>query len=173
MPTMATLLSRSALAFSIELVEDGFFVPDEGHVPSSMSNGFRFVHLPGIDPPMQFFRANVAPETGAEEAVSLLVINAIQPALGDDGIGRLHATMAAAKSQPTACFCLAGGRGWVRARAARGVDREVTAAAVAVVQFSASWDESDPIVVDVDGIEFAVSVSFADGRHRARVALVD
>jgi hypothetical protein len=170
---MASTESRSALVFSIELLESGFFVPADGHAPATSPNAFRIVHLPDISTSLQFFRARITTGEGQEVAASLLVINAISPAPGDDGMSSLHETMTAAKSQPGACFCLAGGDGWLRARAARGLDREVTAAAVAVVQFAASWDESEPIVVDVDGTEFTVSVSFADGRHRARVALID
>jgi hypothetical protein len=165
--------NRSARTFTVDSIETTIAYP-EGEVTAATSpDGIRFVVLPGLTEPLQFFRVPVAAEASDEPPPTLLVVNALHAPLAGERTEGVRAILAATQRNAIPCFVDAYRAGWTRARAVSGANREVTAAAVAVVQYGASWDESDPIVVDVNGTEFAVSVSFRDGKLRARVTWID
>jgi hypothetical protein len=106
----------------------------------------------------QYFRVIVEP------AIELLVISAHQPPLDDDALAVLERDLRRGWASDSLAFIREDRTGFARVTWPRGAEREHAAMAVAVVKASASWDETSPIVIDVDGRVFDVVASY-DGEH--------
>jgi hypothetical protein len=60
--------------------------------------------------------------------------------------------------------------GWARATSATGAPPHETAAAVAHVKVVAGWDETEPVVVTVDGAAWQVLARFHEERWQLAVS---
>jgi hypothetical protein len=81
---------------------------------------------------------------------------------------RVRSALATALPDATLCFTTEDREGF--ARLVGDPERApAIAAAVAVVKYYASWDESDPIDVTVNDDEFAVAVGISESEYRATV----
>ncbi|MBA3463948.1 MAG: hypothetical protein H0T46_28585 [Deltaproteobacteria bacterium] len=104
----------------------------------------------------QYFRVIIEP------AIELLVISVHFPPLDDDALAAVERDLRSGWASDRLAFIREDRIGWAKVTWPRGTDREHAAAAVAVVKASASWDESSPIVVEVEGQTFDVVTAFAD-----------
>jgi hypothetical protein len=161
-------MAQAVLVFAIE---DGFLCRP-GHPDIGVPNAQRFVFLPvpGIEDGVMFFRYRTARQAdlpGAECFV--LMAN-----LGGDpkGVAEENA-VALERAFPHAMHVLLldARTGWARAMSssATAASEPELAAAVAAVCAGASWDESDPILVELDGATFAVRLEHAGTFWRATI----
>ena len=102
----------------------------------------------------QYFRVILDP------AIELLVISAHFPPLDDDALAAVERDLRLGWASDRLAFIREDRTGWARVTWPRDTDREHAAAAVAVVKASGSWDESSPIVVEVEGQTFDVVTAF-------------
>jgi hypothetical protein len=146
------------------IVEDGLYhPPHQGAAPALRANGFRHIPVAGLGSPVQFFRVRlVDPTSGATS--EQLVISAHHPPMPDAVVREVSALRVHAPGVALA-FTLEDRVGWARAVADTPA---AGAAAIAIVKASASWDESDPIAVDVAGVSFDVRA-----RHDGEAWVVD
>jgi hypothetical protein len=63
--------------------------------------------------------------------------------------------------------------GWARVACSDGDAGALASAAVATVKASAGWDESTPIIVDVEAQRFTVMMEYVDKQWRAEVRRVE
>lgn len=162
---------KAPLRLLVDALGYGFFIPDTEVAPATTPLGFELVKVDGSTEPLQFSRVRVSPEGPGDPPAELLLIGAHSSALRSEALEALCAKLDRFGGTP--CFWTDFEPGFARTGAARGVPREWTAAAVAVVMYSAAWDDSDPLEVDVDGIKFAVSTNHTGGRFAASVTLID
>jgi hypothetical protein len=164
---------REAVVFAIE---DGFLCPP-GHPHVGQPNASRFVFLPvaGIEHGPQFFRFRAVTD-GDQAGVECFVLNAIGAAdptgIADREVLHLERAFPAA----THALLLDARTGWARATLSPGMtgdQPELAAACVAAVRAGAGWDESDPIVVELPGATFAVSLEHAGTFWRATIRTSD
>lgn len=104
----------------------------------------------------QYFRVILDP------TIELLVISAHFPPLDDDALAAVERDLRSGWASDRLAFIREDRTGYARVTWPRGADREHAAAAVAVVKASGGWDESSPIVIEVEGQTFDVVAAFAD-----------
>ena len=157
---------------SIVPFEDGFLCdPTHPHVGEVSPQRFVFLPLPGLASSAQYFRFNAGVEHDAPTA-EYFILNG---AAGEDSrIAATDAVRHLAIAFPSAMHTvmLESRTGWARARASvqsTPVQTELAAACVAAVLAGASWDESDPILVEMVDTLFAVSLVRVEGLWRATV----
>jgi hypothetical protein len=144
------------LFVSGSVVEDGFYHPS-GDDPRSVVDASGFRHLPvaGLSATLQFFRVRLV-EPGSGTSSEHVVLSAHYPRLADPVILSLEAALRPHTAGAALAFTLEDRTGWARARA--DSPGPLAAAAIAVVKACASWDESDPIVVELARRCFDVSL---------------
>lgn len=141
-------------------VEDGFLCPPgDPNAGKTNPNGFVFLATPGVTRGLQYFRFEVA--TADDSGTEHFVLNA--SSAGDPtGVAALEVPHLERAFPAAVHTLLTDARpGWARAQPAgtRGETLPAGAAAcVAAVCAGAAWDESDPIVVEIGGRDFAASL---------------
>jgi hypothetical protein len=143
------------LFVSGSVVEDGFYHPWRDDT-KSVIDAFAFRHIPiaGLSTTLQFFRVRlVEPSSGASS--EHVVLSAHHPRLADSVITTLDAALRPHTRGVALSFTLEDRSGWARALA--DSPGPLAAAAIAIVKAHASWDESDPVVVELARRCFDVS----------------
>ncbi|WP_437708440.1 hypothetical protein WMF45_30170 [Sorangium sp. So ce448] len=166
---MARAAREHAVSAEVKPIEDGFLVPP-GHPGAGEVTAGRFVMLPvpGVEPSPQFFRYSAAlqgdPRTS--EFFILIATPGGDPSAAPRALPHLERAFPSA----TVALLLDARTGWVRARVSALKDagrKELAAGCVAAVLAGASWDESDPILVELDEEHFAVSLVHGSERWHA------
>jgi hypothetical protein len=151
---------QHAVSAEVKPIEDGFLVPP-GHPGAGEVTAGRFVMLPvpGVEPSPQFFRYSAAlqgdPRTS--EFFILIATPGGDPSAAPGALPHLERAFPSA----TVALLLDARTGWARASVSALKDagrKELAAGCVAAVLAGASWDESDPILVELDEEHFAVSL---------------
>ena len=167
----SVVLGGPALAMSTEaqsqrricadLVDYGFFGPPEKlQNETRTAQGFLFVPVAGVDRLLQFFRVCVG--DGEREFV---VVDSRDGA--DRGVAR---TAAAQRFGSAGCVLLLhDGEGHATVQHELNTERLEVAAAIAVIRYSAAWDESEVIVISDSDSQYAVSITVEDRRLWALV----
>ncbi|WP_441292578.1 hypothetical protein ACSRUE_21230 [Sorangium sp. KYC3313] len=151
---------QHGVSVQVKPIEDGFLVPP-GHPGAGEVTAGRFVMLPvpGVEHSPQFFRYSAALQ-GAPRASEFFVL--IATPFGDpSAASRALPHLERAFPSATVALLLDARTGWARASVSALNDagrKELAAGCVAAVLASASWDESDPILVELDEAHFAVSL---------------
>lgn len=153
---------RHAVSAQVKPIEYGFLVPP-GHPGAGEVTAGRFVILPvpGVEHSPQFFRYSAAlqgdPHTS--EFFILLATPGADPSAASRALPHLERAFPSA----TVALLLDARTGWARASVSALKDagrKELAAGCVAAVLAAASWDESDPILVELDEERFAVSLVY-------------
>jgi hypothetical protein len=162
---------QHGVSVQVKPIEDGFLVPP-GHPAAGEVTPGRFVMLPvpGVEHGAQFFRYTAALQ-GDSHAFELFVLIATP---GGDPSAAHRALPHLERAFPAAAVALLldARTGWARARVSALRDpgrNELAAGCVAAVLAGASWDESDPILVELDEERFAVSLVHESARWHAVV----
>lgn len=166
---MASSESGLSWTASVEIVEDGFFHSAE-ECPDDRIDDNRWHHIGviGLPASVQFFRARVSPTN--EPPSEHLLIGTYYPRLPDETLKAVRSSIAA--TYPSASLsCVVE---WSTGRSkliheGRQSPFAVAAAAAAWMCFG-SWDESDPILVTVDGRTLAASMEHSANRWYARLS---
>lgn len=155
------------------IIEDGFVKPLEPlESPGSEkteSGPFRILCLPGIDTTLQYFRVSLTSATTSLRLRESVVICANHPALTDEAIASNTAALSTHFPGQVLLFLRQSRTGWARVTCVDSPPDEVAAAATAAVMALGGWDESSPIVVEVDTHPYDVFLEFRDKQWVARV----
>jgi hypothetical protein len=150
---------------------DGFFREPEGGFQATLVDPHRFHHVPlaGLPEPLQFFRSTAI---ASENRSSLhLVLLGLQ--LSDDAMFASARAVRDAFPETVVTFVRDARTGYARATCCHPVAGELASAAassVAAMLAGGSWDESDPIVIDLDSARFDVSLELRQtGGWTARI----
>lgn len=141
----------------------GFFVPE----PSAPTPDFAAVHVPGLSSALQFFRVTVVSHLG-ERTEHVLVSGYFPPLPSEtlaDTVRRLQPVCAPAALS----VVVADKTGWAKVSSFSAAAPERTAAGVAYSKASGGWDDTNPIVVEVDEVTFQVSPIFIDEKWQLAV----
>jgi hypothetical protein len=161
-------------------LESGFFAADRELAAAMRAHQFSTRVIPDIDEATQFFRVRVdmrdSPSPTSEVWVIFLRPPGYAAALARAAqlpdvhphLVELRPRLLAALPEARFCFVTDDREGYARLADASPV---AFAAAVAVVKYFASWDESDPIVITTGHERLAVSVDFATDHYMATVRL--
>lgn len=155
-------MREHAVSAQVKPIEDGFLVPPGNPWAGQVTAG-RFVILPvpGVEPSPQFFRYSAAlqGDPHSSELFILLATPEADPSAASRALPHLERAFPSA----TVVLLLDARTGWARASVSALKDagrKELAAGCVAAVLAGASWDESDPILVELDEERFAVSLVY-------------
>jgi len=152
---------------TIENIEIGFFVPRDELAEDTRVEAFLLIGVAAFEDQLQFFHVRVFPD--AEPPSEHFVLNFNGARVTQEQWSRWLEALRPAHLTASACLMLASHDHAVEVLFAESSSACATAAAVAAVMYSASWDERVPIPVGVSGHEMAVYVEPVDGRLRASV----
>lgn len=169
-------MSDSSVVFVADRGDWGFFTGEQPTTPTSPIYGLpenviqdlSFVHVEGLEQPVQFSRVRLVPIPRGEPADHVVV--SLYPPVPPDAIPGATRRLLRASSPAALCFVVEDEFGWARATSVASSPPQAVAAAVAHSKIVGGWDESDPIVVTVDGEAFQISGQFEDGSWRLAVA---
>ncbi|HEV8246501.1 MAG TPA: hypothetical protein VGP93_12065 [Polyangiaceae bacterium] len=157
-------------AFIVDCRSYGFF-SDDSSVESKVAgeNEPSRVQVEGLTAPLQFFRTLVTSiVTGAQS--EQVIVSAYFPALSSDALAHAVDLLLPACRPATLAMVIADKQGWARVACCADVPSNTVAASVAFTKASGGWDDSDPILVEIDGVTFSASPKFRNGRWGLDVA---
>ena len=105
----------------------------------------------------------------AGAALELLLVNPPERLRDNDSLLGIHAALAGSYPGVLLVFYKSYGEGHATIVHAGEASAHALAAAVAAWSYSGAWDESDPIVVTVNGRKLGCSVQYDDGRWHVAV----
>jgi len=143
----------------------GFAVSPSPTQPELSPDGrWRLVYVDGVNDPVQFTTVTVLAEAPSTLEHQILVIGAYkdEPQSLVDEVARCFPKHAPAAIRKNAT-------GWARAACADSALHEVVVASIGIVKASGGWDESSPIIVDIDDSQFEAFMEFRQERWQARV----
>ncbi|WP_438038043.1 hypothetical protein [Sorangium sp. So ce128] len=151
---------QRAVSVQVKPIEDGFLVPP-GHPWAGDVTPGRFVMLPvpGVEHSPQYFRYST--ELQGDPRASELFVLIATPGGDPSAAPRALPHLERAFPSATVALLLDARTGWARASVSALKDagrEELAAGCVAALLAGASWDESDPILVELDEEHFAVSL---------------
>jgi hypothetical protein len=152
------------------ILEDGFLHPADRRLESA-DNGSHNIPLLGLMAPLQYFRVQVGPG-GDDGSLSYIVVFETMPPFRPEDLATL-ASFWVERTNSILVLAAHQGAGRVAIRRGPDDDHRAIVSAVATVLASASWDESDPIVVDVQANRFAVKLTFDAGWWRSTISVLD
>ena len=152
---------------TIEKIEEGFFVPRDELPEDTTSDSFRFIGVAMLHDPIQFFHLRVLPD--AELPTEHFVLNFNGVCVTQDQWSRWLEVLRPKHLTASACLMLGTHEHAVDVLFAESSSAFATAAAVASVMYSASWDERDPIPVHVLGNIMGVSIEHTDRGLHAKI----
>ncbi|WP_437310648.1 hypothetical protein [Sorangium sp. So ce388] len=147
-------------------IEDGFLCPPGGPWANAVTpHRFVMLPLPGVEHDVQFFRYSAALPDGPRAAEHFVLM--ATPGGGPSAAAQALPHLERAFPSVTVTLLLDARTGWARARLSgpgAASRKDLAAGCVAAVLAGASWDDSDPILVDLDDEHFAVSLVH-EGQH--------
>jgi hypothetical protein len=145
------------LAFLASRGEWGLFTNGPSSVPADRTHELETVHV-GLEQSLPFARVALT-AAPAQTSTGLVVVSAYPPFPADriaDAVQRILPVCAPA----TLCMVVQDRTGWAKVAAFGHAAPESIAAAVAHSKITGGWDETDPIVVEIDALRFEVSGEF-------------
>ncbi|MGK3990477.1 hypothetical protein WME99_45950 [Sorangium sp. So ce136] len=150
-------------------IEDGFLCPPGGPWANELTlDRFVMLPLPGVERDVQFFRYSAAFPDGPFAAEHFVLM--ATPGGGPSAAAQALPHLERAFPSATVTLLLDARTGWARARLSElgaASRKDLAAGCVAAVLAGASWDESDPILVDLDDARFAVRLVHQGERWQA------
>jgi hypothetical protein len=146
------------LAFLAGRGELGLFTSGPSSVPADPTHELETVHVDGLGQSLQFARVTLT-AAPAQTSTRLVVVSGYPPFPADriaDVVQRLLPVCAPA----ALCMVVQDRTGWAKVAAFGQAGPESVAAAVAHTKITGGWDETDPIVVEIDALRFEVSGEF-------------
>jgi hypothetical protein len=147
-----------AVSFLASRGEWGFFTSGPSSVPTDRTRELETVHVDGLAQLLQFARVRLtadAPRTSMDH----VVVSAYPPFPAGriaDAVQQLLPVCAPA----ALCMVVQDRTGWAKVASFGRADPESIAAAVAQTKITGGWDETDPILVEIDALRFEVSGEF-------------
>jgi hypothetical protein len=138
----------------------GLFTSGPSSVPADPTHELETVHVDDLEQSLQFARVTLT-VTPAQTSTGHVVVSAYPPLPADriaDAVHRLLPICAPA----ALCMVVHDRTGWAKVAAFGHADPESIAAAVAHTKITGGWDETDPIVVEIDELRFEVSGEFSN-----------
>ena len=169
-------MSAEAIVFLAELGDWGCFTGEQlPKLPPSPGDGvaenvrqdFAIIHVDGLKTALQFSRVNITPYA-RDEPIRCVVVSAYPP-FPPELIPDARRQLLSIGSSASLCLITEDKTGWARASSVTNHPSDVVAAAVAHSKIVGGWDETNPIVVAVDGAVFHVSSQFQDARWKLSV----
>lgn len=152
-----------------EILEDGFLhAPDHVRGPRSDATDSHRIPVPGLAAPLQYFHVRVEPQREDARLDYVVVFEAALP-LRSEIAAKLAVVVLEVKGS-TLLLAARRGTGRASVRCERLDDQDRVASAVATVMASASWDQNDPVVVDVNERPRAVRLVFESGSWTSTVS---
>jgi hypothetical protein len=136
----------------------GLFTSGPSSVPADPTHELETVHVDGLEQTLQFARVTLT-AAPAQTSTGLVVVSAYPPLPAErivDAVQRLLPVCAPA----ALCMVVQDRTGWAKVVAFGHADPESIAAAVVHTKITGGWDETDPIVVEIDSLRFEVSGEF-------------
>jgi hypothetical protein len=169
-------LSDPSVVFVAGASEWGFFTGEQSTRPSIPIDGLPddvrqdllFVHIPGLETTLSFCRVRLDPVLGGAPT-DIVVVSAYAP-FPPDSIPDATRMLLPASSPAGLCLIVEGETGWARATSVTSIPPEAVAAAVAHSKIVGGWDETNPIVITVQGDAFQVSGRFENATWKLAVA---
>lgn len=153
---------------TIEMIEDGFFHPSTQFAGENTdAHHFHYVGVAGIPVSVQFVRARVT--IPSENPSEHLLIGAAHPALEPETIAEIQRCVAPLYPSASLSFYVQHEVGQAKLVHDGTQSAMSIAAASAAWMCCASWDESDPIVIVVNGRPIAASMEYSYGRWSAKL----
>lgn len=146
------------IAFLASRGEWGLFTSGPSSVPVDPTHELETVHVDGLGQTLKFARVTLT-AASAQTSAEHMVVSAYPPFPADrivDAVQRLLPVCAPA----ALCMVIQDRTGWAKVAAFGHADPESIAAAVAHTKITGGWDETDPIVVEIDALRFEVSGEF-------------
>jgi hypothetical protein len=148
----------SSVSFLAGVGEWGLFTSGASSIPADPRRELATVHVAGLEQLLQFARVTMT-STLTQNPAEHVVVSAYPPFPAErivDAVQRLLLVCA-----PAALTMVVQDRtGWAKAKPFAAASPESVAAAVAHTKITGGWDESDPIVIEVDALQFNVSGEF-------------
>lgn len=161
-------MTRSTAKTRTEILDHGFLhQPDCAPEPSS-NVGSHHIVVPGLVAPLQYFFVRVDPHR-EDGPLNYVVVFDPAPALPPEIVASLTAFVLEFIGS-TLLLAACRGTGHASVRCERQDHHEQVASAVATVMAGASWDESDPIVVEVNEHALAVRLVFETGAWASTIS---
>lgn len=138
--------------------EWGLFTNGPSSVPADPTQELETLHVDGLEQSLQFARVTLT-AAPAQTSTALVVVSAYPPFPADriaDAVQRILPVCSSA----TLCMVVQDRTGWAKVAALGHAAPESIAAAVAHSKITGGWDETDPIVVEIDALRFEVSGEF-------------
>jgi hypothetical protein len=136
----------------------GLFTSGPSSIPVDPTRDLATVHVAGLEQLLQFARVTMTAAL-TQNSTEHVVVSAYPPFPTEkivDAVQRLLPVCA-----PSAlCMVVQDRTGWAKATPFAAASPESVAAAVAHSKITGGWDESDPIVIEVDPLRFSVSGEF-------------
>jgi len=160
-------MSLSDRIIFVVLEHDGFFHPLTPGAPNGLvdANQFHHVAVEGLPLQLQFWRL-------LTDGFVQLVLFTNQPVLAEAVMSEATSALAGAFPGAILTFVSHAQAGFARASLSQHdahLPESFAAASLAVVLACGSWDESDPIVIELAGTRFETSPKYDEGRWQVRV----
>ena len=153
---------------TVEVLEDGFFHPLERFSGDEVdAHHFHHVGVAGLPASVQFVRARVKLEAETSEQI---IIGAYAPVLTERAMRSVITALAPLHEARQLSFAVQHTIGHTRLIHGAGGSHFAIAAAAATWLCFGSWDESDPILVEVDERAIAVSMEHRTDHWHARLS---
>jgi hypothetical protein len=146
------------LAYLASRGEWGLFTSGPSSVPADPTHELETIHVDCLEQSLQFSRVTLTAGL-AQPSTEHVVVSAYPPFPADriaDTAQRLLPVCAPA----ALCVVVQDRTGWAKVAAFGRADAESIAAAVAHTKITGGWDETDPLVVEIDALRFEVSGEF-------------
>jgi hypothetical protein len=151
----------TCLVLTARVDDWGFVVSADLAAPERSSDGrWRLVYVDGLKDQLQFATVTVLAE--AEHQIVVLFAYKEEPQAIVEAVARCFPTHTPATVREDTT-------GWARATCADSASHELVVAAVAVCMAIGSWDESIPILVELEDSQFEAFLELRDERWHARV----
>lgn len=138
--------------------EWGLFTSGPSSIPADPTRELATVYVAGLEPLLQFARVTMT-AAATRTPTEHVVVSAYPPFPPDkipDAIQRLLPVCGSA----ALCMVVQDRTGWAKVTPLGAADPESVAAAVAHSKITGGWDESDPVVIEVNTLRFNVSSEF-------------
>jgi len=138
-----------------------------GALPDNAQDDPVAVHVEGLEFPLQFFQVSVTSLVNGRRTEHVVV--SVYPPIAEDAITTIGQQLMHARGSGALCLVVEDRVGWARSYSLTPDEPRAVAAAIAHTKITGGWDESDPIVVIVDALEFRVSGRFDEHAWRLTV----
>jgi hypothetical protein len=145
----------SSVAFLAGVGQWGFFTSGPSSMPTDSTRELATVHVDGLEQLLQFARVTMT--AALTQTLTEHIVVSAYPPFPAERIADVVQQLLPVCAPAALCMVVQDRTGWATATPFGAADPESVAAAVAHTKITGGWDESDPIVIEVDALRFNVS----------------